>query len=64
MKGRLVRADGSECEIEHLPFDRTLVVVEDDRRLVFRRAAWLYGHNTAGETIAVGARFEQVAASR
>ena len=64
MKGRLVRSDGNECDVEHLPFDRALVVVEGEKRLVFRRTNWLYGVNAAGEPIAVGARFVQVAASR
>ena len=64
MRGRLVRADGKESELEHDPFVRTVVVVEGERRLVFRRVDWLCGVNAAGEPIAVGARFEQVASSR
>ena len=59
MKGRLIREDGRESEVEHLPFERTLVVVEGSRRRVFRRRGWLYGINAAGDAIAVGAKFEE-----
>ena len=64
MRGRLVHADGRESEVQHLPFDRTLVFVEGERRLVFRRMGWLFRENAAGEAVAVGARFEEIAASR
>jgi len=64
MKVRLVRADGRQAEVDHVPLERTLIVLEGERRLVFRRTGWVYSVRDDGEAVAVGATFVEVAASR
>ena len=63
MKCRLVRADGREAVIDHVPIDKTLIVVEHDRELVFRQTGWTYGVKERGEPVAVGATFVEVVRS-